>query len=316
MSQPIVIDAHMHMYRTKEKGLADKEGYEVWEYGDKSNVQYSAYCGSPDEVEAALNEVDAKYGVVLNSGFIPDVFRRQAIDKLPNDLGEEDKERALQEINIMLQNKFIESNKRLCAVTENNERMIPFISLDPGVLRPEDLKDHVIEMIEDYGAKGIKIHPAAQQFFLHDIRLHPVWQSCVDKNIPILTHSGPNHGKDQFAEPRSFPKVLSLFPGLRLLVAHLGGATWRQTRQLAKDYPDIYFDCSEIIHWTGSPNAPTVLELAELILDVGPDRVMMGSDFPWYDVDHTINKVMDLPLLSQAQRDAMIGANAENFLQR
>ena len=45
------------------------------------------------------------------------------------------------------------------------------------------------------------------------------------------------------------------------------------------------FDCSEIMAWTGALKAPTNLELAHIIKEIGPDRVMMGSDFPWYDVD-------------------------------
>ena len=129
-----------------------------------------------------------------------------------------------------------------------------------------------------------------------------------------MTHSGPSQGDNQDAEPKALAEVLKVVPDLRLIAAHVGGAAWRQTSEFAQAFPKVYFDCSEIIHWTGAPNAPSDRELAQLILDVGPERVMMGSDFPWYDIDHTIERVMELPLLANEQKEAILGANAKSFL--
>ena len=64
----------------------------------------------------------------------------------------------------------------------------------------------------------------------------------------------------------------------------------------------------------GRHNAPNDHELAQLIRDIGPDRVMMGSDFPWYDLDHTITRVMELPLLSDEEKLGIIGNNAVRIL--
>ena len=41
---------------------------------------------------------------------------------------------------------------------------------------------------------------------------------------------------------------------------------------------------------------------------------MMGSDFPWYDFDHTVDRIMDLPLLSREEKEGIMGANAVNIL--
>jgi predicted TIM-barrel fold metal-dependent hydrolase len=43
---------------------------------------------------------------------------------------------------------------------------------------------------------------------------------------------------------------------------------------------------------------------------IGPDRVLFGTDFPWYDVESTIDQVMDLPHLSRDEKEAILGANA------
>lgn len=51
-----------------------------------------------------------------------------------------------------------------------------------------------------------------------------------------------------------------------------------------------------------------------MIIDIGPERVMMGSDFPWYDLDHSIERIFSLPLLLQEQTKRIIGANAVDIL--
>ena len=114
--------------------------------------------------------------------------------------------------------------------------------------------------------------------------------------------------------PRAFARMLQSFPRLRVVVAHLGGGSWTQTLEIAQTYPNTYFDCCEIIEWTRSNNGPTDQQLAKLIKDIGPDRVMMGSDFPWYDLDHSIDRVFSLSLLSLEEKERIVGANAVEIL--
>ena len=40
----------------------------------------------------------------------------------------------------------------------------------------------------------------------------------------------------------------------------------------------------------------------------------MGSDFPWYDLDRTVEQVMSLPLLSNEEKEGMLGAYAAEAL--
>ena len=51
-----------------------------------------------------------------------------------------------------------------------------------------------------------------------------------------------------------------------------------------------------------------------LIKLVGADHVMMGSDYPWYDLGHTVERVMALPGLSDEEREGILGGNAARIL--
>jgi hypothetical protein len=182
------------------------------------------------------------------------------------------------------------------------------------VLGGEEGADHLREMVEGHAARGIKIHPAAQRFMPDDPRMVAIYRTCEDLGLPVLSHAGAARGGARFADPASFVPVLQAFPELSLVLAHMGGARWAQAAEFARSFPQASFDLCEIIEWTGAPNAPSPEDLARLIQDVGPERVMLGTDFPWYDLDRTVDLVMDLPLLGTEEKEAILGVNAARIL--
>ena len=97
-------------------------------------------------------------------------------------------------------------------------------------------------------------------------------------------------------------------------MAHLGGGKWQDTLAVAQAFPRVAFDLCEIIEWAGAPGAPTPAELATLIRQIGPERVVLGSDYPWYEPAHTAALVESLPVLSQGEKNAILGENAARIL--
>lgn len=308
----MIIDSHMHVYRTAAEGLRDKEAYQIWEYGEKDDVHYSQYPGVVADALKALEEAGASRAVVVNL-FAVSLEREHALAGLPPGLSGAAREEAIRGIDATMGERLRASNHWLCDEAAKHAQIVPFIAVDPGVLTPEENVAHIREMV-GRGARGLKLHPVLQGFSPDDQRMLPVYETCVQLGIPIVSHSGPAQGNWQYAEPRAFAAVLAAFPRLTLVLAHLGGGAYRQLPEIARRYPNATFDCCEIIEWTGGSTAPTDRELAQLILEVGPERVMMGTDFPWYDVDHTAQRVRELPLLSDEQKEGILGANAVRIL--
>jgi predicted TIM-barrel fold metal-dependent hydrolase len=144
--------------------------------------------------------------------------------------------------------------------------------------------------------------------------MHPVYEACRELDLVVLSHTGAAKGGARFAEPDAFAPMLRDMPGLKVVLAHLGGGRWRQTEALAAAFPEVAFDICEVIEWTGAPNAPTREELARLVEAVGPERVMLGTDFPWYDLERTVQLVMDLPRLARSDKERILGENAVRIL--
>ncbi|MCH9037691.1 MAG: amidohydrolase [Chloroflexi bacterium] len=314
MAEPLKIDSHIHLYKTSEEGNAAKEGYQIWEYGQRAApVHSSRYSGTIEDALEAMKSAGISKAVVVHL-FSALGTREEAIARLPEGLGQDDKDRAIREIDAGLPYLLKEFNRWGCDIVKDHPQLVSYITADAIALPGEEGVAHIRDMVENHGARGIKMHGAVQGFSMSDERMWPVYGACREMGLPIICHSGPDRGGAHYAEPRAFGRMLGEFPDLKVVLAHMGGGTWHQAAEIAQTYPNAYFDCCEIIEWTGGTDAPTDQQLARLISDIGPERVMMGSDFPWYDLDHSVERVMELPILSQEEKEGILGANAVDIL--
>ena len=312
MTDPVKVDIHMHLYESVRSGEWWKAGYEIFEYGEKEGVQFSDSAGTVEDAIKSMHEAGFAHGVAVNLLSI-DLFRLEAISMLPPDLTGEARDRAVEDIDANLPQRFRDFNTWLVDAVAQLPQLTPFVGVDPTAFNPAENVDHLREMVER-GARGIKLHPVVQRFEPDDPRMHPVYEACRDMGLAVLSHTGSAKSGETYADPDGFAAVLDRYPGLTVVLAHLGGGRWRQTGSLAATFPDVVFDLCEIVAWTGAPNAPTGEELSALIREIGAERVMLGTDFPWYDLDRTVEQVMDLPGLSGEEKEGILGANAVRIL--
>ena len=209
--------------------------------------------------------------------------------------------------------RLVAFNRWLVDSVRGIPEITPFVAVDPWVLSPADLARHLGDMRER-GARGVKIHPIDQRFMPDDPRMLETYRRCLELGLIVLSHSGTSRGELQFGEPDAFASVAAAMPDLRLVLAHMGGGSWQQLGSLAEAFPRVTFDLSEIVAWIDAPHAPTGQDLVSLIRRIGVDRVMFGSDFPWYDPGVMAETVGGLPGLSQAETHAILGGNAVRIL--
>ena len=312
MSGPLKIDTHIHLYSSRPEGEWWKTGYEIWEYGERDGVHFSKDAGTLEETVAALGRGGFDHGVVVNL-FSADLFRLQYESTLAPEAEVAERAQALAQFDVTISERYMAFNRWLMDTLADVPAVSGFVAMDPGTLSPERNVEHLREMA-DRGARGVKLHPVVQKFEPDDPRMHTVYQACIDMGLTVLSHTGPARSGEPFAEVPAFAPVLREFPTLSVLLAHLGGGKWRETLAVAQAFPSVAFDLCEIIEWAGASNAPTTEELARLIRDIGPERVVLGSDYPWYEPAHTAELVLSLPVLSQAEKNAILGENAARIL--
>lgn len=310
MPVSLIIDAHMHLYQTREQGEYNKSGYHVWEYGEHSGVTFSDESGVPGEALEAMRRSGVSYAVVVNLFATVETGGR-LVELLPGaPAGSVDGSSH----DMALGDRLKSFNRWLVDLARAHEELLPFVAIDPWALSPGENQAHLLDLVASGGARGVKIHPVIQRFEAADERLWPAFETCAELDLPVVAHAGPSRGPVQFGDPTAFAGVLRRFPGLKLILAHLGGGAWSQVERFARDFPNAYFDCSEILHWTGADGGPAPDRLARLIRDVGARRVLFGSDFPWYELGASIEALDRLPRLADEEKAAIAGLNAARLL--
>ncbi len=301
-----VVDSHVHVLPPDPAGAEPaRDPYEIWEYGDKAGVDVLDVAGTLEEVTAAMRAARCDHFVVVNMFVASNELRRMAGGAGPAP--------TLDTHGEQLRERLREFNRWAVGTAAQRPDMTAFVAADPGVLGGQAGAEHLSQCL-DAGARGIKVHPIAQAFMPDDPRMTEVYRTCESRHAAVVAHAGASRGGAQWAEPRAFAPVLADHPGLTVVLAHLGGAHWRQAVELAASFPTLSFDLCEIIAWTGAPGAPDHAALGRMIKEIGPERVLFGTDFPWYDVEATIDQVMELPYLADEEKEAILGANAVRVL--
>jgi uncharacterized protein len=286
MTDPLVVDVHVHVFEQPDDPMRDS--YEIWEYGELDGVEFGTRAGTIEDLEAAMAEQTCDHSVIIGM-WAPSMGESADQADRPDRLRD--------------------YNRWILEVAAGSPHLTPLVAADPHVLGGQAGAAHLRSAAE-LGARGIKVHPVVQGFSPDDAAMDPTYALCEELGLTVLSHSGRTKGDRQLADPFAFAPVMESHPRLHLLLAHLGGASWHQVGAFAAAFPSVSFDLCEIIAWTGSPGAPTADELGRLIRDIGAERVLFGTDFPWYEVDRTIDQLLSLPHLSDEEKHGILGENA------
>jgi len=298
------VDTHMHLYASAEEGRHDTTAYPIVEYGRHDGVRFSSRAGTVEDGLAALADAGMSYAAVLGSYELP---------ALPFPPGGE-RHWPVPPAFPEHASRLCAYNGWLCSLGARHPELLPFVTVNPAVMTGPESAAHVDELIHDRGARGMKLHPIAIRTYPDDPGLRPVFEVAADAGIPIVVHAGPDVRGFGWALPAALAAILDDVPHLLLVLAHLGGASWRDVTVVAELHPELRFDVSEIVNWAGAPNGATADEISALVRRIGTRRVLCGSDFPWYDPADTVAAVEALPGLTAAERADILGLNAARLL--
>jgi uncharacterized protein len=140
--------------------------------------------------------------------------------------------------------------------------LVPFCRVNPH--------DHPLPEAErslGNGARGIKLHPRAEQFTLDHPGVKPLVALADERSLPVLIHAGrgiPALGLHavQLAEE---------FPNARLILAHAGTSDLSWIWRAAADLPNLLFDTAWWI--------PADLEALFSLVPAG--QIVFASDAPY-----------------------------------
>lgn len=299
MPQELVIDIHTHTFPNAEIGKQAMMGR-----------GQSGYAGTIPEVLSVMQHVGISHVAMVNMTPVQEM-RMAALERLPHDTSARAMALAERQQLAEMIGRVIRRNEWTCGVSREHPELFAFIGLVPE-MGSEAMLDELEDKLAK-GAHGLKLHPAECAFYPANPALWPVYRRCEELDLPVLAHSGEFFLPMESARLRFFVPVLRAFPQLKLVLAHLGKPDFAEAREIAATFPNAYFDTSTAI--TGGQHDHQVPpgEEVRLIREIGVERVLFGTDFPWLSQERDFEFISRLAL-SDGERRAILGENAARLL--
>jgi hypothetical protein len=148
------------------------------------------------------------------------------------------------------------------AARESDGLLVPFCRVNP-----HDDPVAEAERCLAAGARGIKLHPRAEQFTLDHPQVKALVALADERRLPVLIHAG-----------RGIPalglhavELAGEFPEARIILAHAGISDLSWIWRVAPDHPNLLFDTA---WWMPS-------DLLALFALVPPGQILFASDSPY-----------------------------------
>ncbi len=204
--------------------------------------------------------------------------------------------------------KIISINRKMIEINLKEKNIICFGAMHPDFGNKNDIEKEIL-FLKNNNIKGIKLHPEYQNFYPDDGKLFTIYEFCIKYDLVILFHSGYDIMFDEenvHSSPKRFLNLKEKFPGLKIILAHMGGfKMWDNVYKLLAG-KDFYFDTSFSLELSDE-------SMKSIIYEHGIDRVLFGSDFPWCEPAKIIDKLKNC-IDSKEDLEKIFYKNAKTLL--
>lgn len=163
--------------------------------------------------------------------------------------------------------KYPDKFKAYCAINPNY----------PDVIE-KDLK--TFDKYRDVYA-GFKLLPDYHKVPLSDEKYEQVFKFADKNGLIILTHTW---GKSQYDGAEEIEKIAQRYINLKLILGHSIHGDWEKAIEIVKKYQNVYLELCAVIDERG------IIE--KFVENIGSDRILFGTDFPWFNHHYYIGGVL------------------------
>ena len=260
------------------------------------------------------------FAVYQNKNFTPDALHAlkrdltlgslcrggmRATHTVPNLVREMDELGIVHSVLLPIDLPYISRNaEHALSAARREPRLVSFGSVHPIV-------DRVGVRLDEQahgGARGVKMHPAVQLMAPNHPRALALYRQCGERDLPVLLHCGPVGIELESGRRRSqvalYEQAIAEQPRTRFVLGHAGALQMENALDLACNYPNVWLEMSG----QSLANVRTILDRAD------PDRVVYGSDWPFYHQALGIAKVLMATEGREDLRAKVLHRNAQALL--
>jgi len=184
------------------------------------------------------------------------------------------------------------------------DHLVSFGSVHPYARNPIAKLDSQIAR----GARGIKVHPAVQLVRPDAPRAVALYRACGERGLPVLWHCGPVGIEPRLgrylSQVRHYERPIAECPGTTFILGHSGALQMDMALDLACRYPNVVLETS----------SQSLRALARIVDRAPPDRIVFGSDWPFYPQAIGLAKVLLVTESRPELRSKILHSNAARLL--
>lgn len=139
-----------------------------------------------------------------------------------------------------------------------------------------------VTCLEEYGFCGVKINGAQNEYPIDSLPALHVCEEIAKRNGIIAFHIGTD--SPNFTNPYRAGLAANLFPETTIVMIHMGGAS-KTDHNVSRHVINVAKTCPNMV-LIGSAIGAKDVKIA--IDELGSDRVMFGSDFPYGNIDASL----------------------------
>lgn len=184
------------------------------------------------------------------------------------------------------------------------DRFVAFASVHPrdgdwrGLLRRSAAR----------GVRGLKVHPEMQRLFPDEPRMMEIYEECERLGLAVIFHAGRSGIEPGFMRKyaliRRYVDAVRTFPRVQFAFGHAGARDVGDAVQLAKQHDNVWLEI------TGQG----ATQLDNIMKEAGSERLLFGSDWPFYPLAATLAKVLLVTEKNRPARDGIVRHNADRIL--
>jgi uncharacterized protein len=148
-----------------------------------------------------------------------------------------------------------------------------FVGMGQADPRQPGALDEIRRFAAHPGMKALKLHPTMHGYHVCDHGLlDPVFEVAAELGLVVLV----NALDDPFCAPLSIEEIARNFPTVATLIAH-SGVIWNVMEAIlvAGRTANLYLETS----------ATQLIDVETMYRMVGPDKIVMGTDWPCFDFE-------------------------------
>ena len=149
---------------------------------------------------------------------------------------------------------------------------------------------------------GLKFLASYHGISMTDVRNRAAWEFADERSLLVLAHTW--EGAD-YCGPAQVREIAQRYPHLKLLMGHSLHTNWDAAVRMVRDFPNTYAELTAVLDDYGA--------IEKLVDQAGSDRMLFGTDLPWFDPHHGIGCLLSADITDE-DRHNILHRNAETLL--